>query len=60
MGTPTNLQICQSTIFSAFKRCRDKNRAETEGMARQYLAQLEIHEMREPTSDNINDILLYL
>lgn len=37
-----------------------KDRSEIEGLANQWLAQLETHGMREPTTDTINDILLIL
>jgi hypothetical protein len=39
---------------------QDKNEAEIEGMANQWLAQLETQSMEENPPNTINDILLYL
>jgi hypothetical protein len=43
----------------AYKKCRDKDIAETEEMTSQWLAQLEIHR-QEPTPDTTNGTLLCL
>jgi len=49
MGTPTKSQNLQLTICHAYKMGRDKEGAEMEERANQWLDQLETNAMRDPT-----------
>jgi hypothetical protein len=61
MGIPTQPKNLQPTIFSSRKKRKDKEGAEREERAKQWLAQLNSHDMREsPPLETTNNILLYL
>ena len=59
-GTSTYLRNLHPKICPAYKMCRDKDGAETEGMVNQCLAQLETHPMLENQSLTLLMILCYV